>query len=594
VVQPTSLPFDNVFEGASQSQQFCITANSLATFNVTSSDQNDFHIVTGQSTTGMIGEYELVTVGFTPKSTGMISAVVEVTSGLQIMSVRVSGTGVAPTPLANCTPSFPVGIVGRGYQQPLCASGGSTVYSWQIASGSLPPGMQLSGNMISGMPSQTGAYPFTVLLQDTFSPPNALVLSFVIVVTTPLSICTDVLPPASPGVVYSQQVCVSGGVAPYSTFQLVAGTLPPGLSLGYFSILGTPSQPGAYTFSLYVKDSSTPPQSVTWTTTVLVYPPLVITTTTLPDGSVGTNYQQSLAASGGDSMYKWSLSSGTLPPGLSLTGNVISGTPTTAGRFTFGITVSDTAAQPQTAKDSFTVNISQVPTIASVQDAESALKTVVPGEWIAIYGSNLAGTTRIWGDSDFANGNGLPVSLDGVSVQFDGKAAAVYYVSPGQVDVQAPSSITGFTTVTLTYNGFKSNGMVVPVVQYAPSLFNYSGGSVVYAASTHADGTPVGHSSVLGPPATESRPGETIVLYVNGLAPSVSGTIITTPLPYVSPVSVTVGGENAMVVYAGLVAAGQYQVNITLPNELATGDLLIRIQTQGPSSPAGVYLPVAH
>jgi len=79
------------------------------------------------------------------------------------------------------------------------------------------------------------------------------------------------------------------------------------------------------------------------------------------------------------------------------------------------------------------------PYIANVQDAESARATVVPGEWAAIYGKNLSNSTRTWNSGDFSIGNVLPSVLDSVSVQFGGKAAPVYYISPGQVDVQVPS-----------------------------------------------------------------------------------------------------------------------------------------------------------
>src|SRR6185437_7995666 len=73
------------------------------------------------------------------------------------------------------------------------------------------------------------------------------------------------------------------------------------------------------------------------------------------------------------------------------------------------------------------------PSIASVQDAASANATVVPGEWVAVYGASLAGTSRIWGSSDFGPGGALPTQLDGVSIQFGGAPAAVYYVSPAQI-----------------------------------------------------------------------------------------------------------------------------------------------------------------
>ena len=90
----------------------------------------------------------------------------------------------------------------------------------------------------------------------------------------------------------------------------------------------------------------------------------------------------------------------------------------------------------------FLVIVPPTPVISAVQDAESARTTIVPGEWVAIYGSNLASATSIWGNSDFVNGNLLPVTLNGVRVQFNGSPAPVYVAAPGQINVQAPAGLS--------------------------------------------------------------------------------------------------------------------------------------------------------
>ena len=73
------------------------------------------------------------------------------------------------------------------------------------------------------------------------------------------------------------------------------------------------------------------------------YPPIVINPTSLPGTTVNTAYSQSLSAVGGNGNYTWSITSGTLPAGLTLSGNAISGTPTAAGTFNFTIGVNDSA-----------------------------------------------------------------------------------------------------------------------------------------------------------------------------------------------------------------------------------------------------------
>jgi uncharacterized protein (TIGR03437 family) len=62
---------------------------------------------------------------------------------------------------------------------------------------------------------------------------------------------------------------------------------------------------------------------------------------------------------------------------------------------------------------------------------------IAPGAWVSIFGDNLAPTTRTWRSDEIVNGK-LPTSLDGVSASINGKPAAVYFISPKQLNVQVP------------------------------------------------------------------------------------------------------------------------------------------------------------
>jgi hypothetical protein len=91
--------------------------------------------------------------------------------------------------------------------------------------------------------------------------------------------------------------------------------------------------------------------SVSGNTTLTIQPPpLAITTTSLPSGTVGTTYTTTLAASGGIAPYTWSLAGGALPPGLTLgSTGAITGTPTTAGTSNFTVRAADASLPAQTA-----------------------------------------------------------------------------------------------------------------------------------------------------------------------------------------------------------------------------------------------------
>jgi uncharacterized protein (TIGR03437 family) len=231
------------------------------------------------------------------------------------------------------------------------------------------------------------------------------------------------------------------------------------------------------------------------------------------------------------------------------------------------------------------------PTITNVQDAESGRTTVVPGEWAAIYGSSLSGAIRAWAEADFNNGNVLPTALSGVSVTFNGLPAPVYYISSGQIDVQVPSGLAGTVPVVVTSNGAVSAAFTATVVPNAPSLFYYPAGAKVYALATHADNSLIGDPAALSV-TTKAKANEVIVLYVNGLAPSPSGTIQGATAYTASSVTVNFGSVSATADYAGVAFAGGFQVNVRVPASVTPGDYAIAVSTLGQTSQTGLTLPV--
>ena len=141
------------------------------------------------------------------------------------------------------------------------------------------------------------------------------------------------------------------------TWTLASGSLPPGLTMSAAGVIsGTPTTNGSYPFSVSVTDSTQ--NSTTGTVTIVIGSSFSITTTTLPNGTVGLSYSQTLAAAGGTSPLIWSATG--VPAGLTLnaTTGVLSGTPTATGTATIAVTVTDSAtptANTATASLSLTV-----------------------------------------------------------------------------------------------------------------------------------------------------------------------------------------------------------------------------------------------
>jgi hypothetical protein len=250
------------------------------------------------------------------------------------------------------------GEVPVAYSQALTASGGTTPYAWSMTTGSLPPGLSLNTatGAISGTPTTTGNYSFTVKVTDDGG--TIAIKSLSITVNGGLTITTTSLGGFDVGISYDRNLIASGGAPPY-TWSITAGSLPTGLSLNSTTggISGTPTMASGLTsVTLMVTDSTG--STATMSFSITVKPALSFTTVSLTNGKVTVAYSQSLAASGGIAPYTWSITTGSLPPGLSLntaTG-AISGTPTTAGTYSFTVKVIDTTGGSITRSLSITVN----------------------------------------------------------------------------------------------------------------------------------------------------------------------------------------------------------------------------------------------
>src|SRR6266568_3661876 len=249
----------------------------------------------------------------------------------------------AATPVAITTTSLSNGTVGTVYNAAIVASGGATPYLWALTSGTLPGGLSFgTDGTITGTPTTPGLFSFAVTVTDSAGQTSTS--SFVINVVTSLSVATTTLPSGGVGSPYFQGLTAAGGSAPY-TWAMITGGLPPGLALTggngppAGTIAGVPLLPGVFTFTVKVTDRLGAQATAVLTITV-VTGVLQITTTSLPPGKLGQPYSAQFTATGGSGTYTWSLVSGALPAGLTLSSDgSITGTLQAAGHFSFTVQV---------------------------------------------------------------------------------------------------------------------------------------------------------------------------------------------------------------------------------------------------------------
>jgi len=305
------------------------------------------------------------TLAGTPTAAGTYSFGVVATDATRTHSKSTSYTLVVHPVTLSISSSVPASAkVGSAYSLTLSATGGTTSYRWSVSSGSLPAGLSLSPakGTISGTPTTAGLSNFVISVQDSSSPAQTASQPFSIAVAgasvTPLGISTSSIPSATTGQSYSAALSATGGAAPY-TWSLTSGSLPSGISLTSAGVLsGTTSSTGTFPFVATVSDttSQTAPVSLTL---VVSATPLKVTTTSLPSAISGAAYSQTLQANGGTPGYKWSIASGSLPPGLTLnqTTGAISGTPTSASVASFTAMAADSSNPTLTATTSLSISV---------------------------------------------------------------------------------------------------------------------------------------------------------------------------------------------------------------------------------------------
>lgn len=266
------------------------------------------------------------------------------------------------------TTTVPDGNVGIPYFATLSAANGTlgpSRISFTVASTSnpLPSGLTLDGSgNITGTPLASGSVAVSFQAQDAGGNTTQQTVNFTIAQNLAIVPPTPQL--GTVGEPFTLTLAAVNGVAPF-TFKLLNSSLPNGLSLASTGVItGTPASAGTVTTQVQVTDSSPVPQTATLPITLQVANLQVKPTSlTLLSGAVGQTYADSIEMANGFGPFVPTVVQGALPPGLTATAGsatrtswLISGTPTTAGTFSFSVLLTDSEGAKLTQPFVLTVN----------------------------------------------------------------------------------------------------------------------------------------------------------------------------------------------------------------------------------------------
>jgi len=313
--------------------------------------------------------------------------------------------------------------------------------------------------------------PQAVNTQTVLSNPGTVV--FPPVTVPPLVVTTATLPDGIVGHSFNANVVAQGGNPGADTWSVSSGTLPNTLVLNTATgaISGTLTAVGTFTFSIQVKDTAIgtqfPQHTVTQSFTVHVASPLALAPVSLPGGTQGTFYSQTILPTGGLSPVTLSLTSGAVPVGLVFKGGTITGTPTATGTSNFTVQATDSSNPQQAFTQSYSINIvSAIPTVGNVVFTTQPTNSV-GGQ--ALAGSPVQVTVT---DNTGAVIPGVPVAMS-----FNGAPPCAAATLGGSLTVTTnPVGVATFSNLSVDrgQNGYTLAATVLGVTAVS-SPFNVSG-----------------------------------------------------------------------------------------------------------------------
>ncbi len=223
---------------------------------------------------------------------------------------------------------------------------------------------------------------------------------------------------------------------------------------------------------------------------------------------------------------------------------------------------------------------------------------VAPGTVVSLFGENFSNQLSVATESP------LPTRLNGVQVTFNGVEAPLFFVAPGQINAQVPFNVNSSSAQVMVHTpAGNSNSQLVEIEKTSPAIYTYNQQGFGQAIAVLANSATLAAPKNLTNDSRPAQTGDVLTLYVNGLGavsppiaagknscepdsickPDYSNMVLRT---VINPVSIEIGGvtvPSENIHFAGLAPqfVGLYQINLTLPANIPSGDQIPIVIKQG-------------
>ena len=335
------MPCNHSYQSRKQQHGTANTAFSQTFTQTGATGGATFTINTGTLPTGLTLSTAGVLSG-TPTQIGSFPISVKVTSGHGCI-----GTGSTYTLVIGCqtitvtNPATTTGTANTAFSQTFTQTGATGGATYTLNTGTLPTGLTLSSaGVLSGTPTQTGSFPITVKVTGGNSCTGIGSTYTLVIGCQTITVTNPATTSGTAGVAFSQTFTQTGA-AGGATFSLNTGTLPTGLTLSAAGVLsGTATQTGSFPITVKVTGGNACIGTGTTYNLVISCQTINVTNPATTTGSSGVAFNQSFTQTGAVSGATFTINTGTLPTGLTLSAaGLLSGTPTQTGTFTITVKV---------------------------------------------------------------------------------------------------------------------------------------------------------------------------------------------------------------------------------------------------------------